>query len=56
MLLSDEIKSVATINGHEIVQDGVKFLKIQSISADFNLSKSRFKIKDLVNGRNLLGT
>lgn len=51
----NDIKSVATINGHEITQDGIKFLKIQSINADFNLSKSRFKIKDLVNGRNLLG-
>ena len=53
--LLDDIKSVATINGHEVMQEGIKFLKIQSIGADFHLGKSRFKIRDLINGRNLLG-
>lgn len=50
-----DIKSVATINGHEIVQDGIKFLKIQSIGADFALGKSRFKIRDVINKSSILG-
>uniref|UniRef100_A0A1B6E265 Haemolymph juvenile hormone binding protein n=1 Tax=Clastoptera arizonana TaxID=38151 RepID=A0A1B6E265_9HEMI len=49
------ITGLGKIYGVEVKKNGVSFMKTEKLGVDFRLGKSRFKIKDLINGNNVLG-
>ncbi|XP_049857354.1 circadian clock-controlled protein daywake-like [Schistocerca gregaria] len=50
-----DIAAVVRVFGKEVATDGEKFMRIDKLLVDFNLSKSRFRIKDFLNTGNVLG-
>lgn len=47
--------AVAKIHGKEVIQGGQKFMRTEKLLVDFDLGRSRFRIKDYVNGGSVLG-
>ncbi|BES97648.1 Haemolymph juvenile hormone Hypothetical protein protein (JHBP) [Nesidiocoris tenuis] len=43
------------IYGKEVIKNGVRFMKTEKLLVDFKLTKSKFKIKDHLNGHNVIG-
>ncbi|XP_018321059.1 circadian clock-controlled protein-like [Agrilus planipennis] len=51
-----DVNATAKIYGKEVVnKEGLKFMRIEKLNIDFDLDKSKFKIRDLINLGNLLG-
>ncbi|XP_044752566.1 circadian clock-controlled protein daywake-like [Coccinella septempunctata] len=51
-----DIDAAAKIYGKEIKnKEGVRFMKIDKMFVDFRFSKSRFRIKDIINHGNVIG-
>ena len=52
----DDIAAVTKILGKEVtLEDGNKYMRTERLLLDFNLGKSRFRIKDYLNDGNILG-
>lgn len=49
------ITGLGKIYGAEVKKNGVSFMKTEKLGVDFRIGNSRFKIKDLINGNNVLG-
>lgn len=49
------ITGIGKIYGVEVVKNDVVFMKTERLGVDFKLGKARFKIKDYINGNNVLG-
>ena len=53
---ADDIAAVTKILGKEVtLEDGNKYMRTEKLLLDFNLGKSRFRIKDYLNDGNILG-
>jgi len=53
--LFTNITGVGKIYGKEVIKNGVSFMKTERLGVDFKLGKSRFRIKDQINGNNVIG-
>lgn len=49
------ITGIGKIYGSEVIKNDVVFMKTDRLGVDFKLGKARFKIKDYINGNNVLG-
>ncbi|XP_014245600.1 circadian clock-controlled protein-like [Cimex lectularius] len=49
------ITGVGKIYGKEVVKSGIKFMKTEKLLVDFKLARSRFRIRDHLNGNNVIG-
>lgn len=50
-----DIAAIAQIYGKEVLKDGIRYMRIEKITADFHLKKSRFRIRDVINHGNIIG-
>ncbi|KAK9686892.1 hemolymph juvenile hormone binding protein (JHBP) [Popillia japonica] len=45
----------AKIYGKEILKNDVKYMRIERLTVDFKLAKSRFRVRDIINHGNIIG-
>nr|CAD7203963.1 unnamed protein product [Timema douglasi] len=50
-----DVTAVAKLHGKEVTMDDKKYMKVEKLLVDFTLGKSRFRIRDFLNGGNVLG-
>ncbi|XP_067014618.1 protein takeout [Anabrus simplex] len=50
-----DVAALAKIHGKEVVNNGTNYMKVDKLLVDFSLGKSRFRIRDHLNGGNVLG-
>lgn len=55
MNVSDNITGIGKLYGKEVKKNNVSFMKTERLGVDFKLASSKFKIKDYLNGNNVLG-
>lgn len=53
--VSDNITGIGKLYGKEVKKNNVSFMKTERLGVDFKLASSKFKIKDYLNGNNVLG-
>jgi len=53
---ADDITAVISLYGRNVARSDEKFMQIEKMGIDFHLGgKSRFRIKDIVNGNTVIG-
>nr|CAD7594824.1 unnamed protein product [Timema genevievae] len=50
-----DVTAVAKLHGKEVTMDDKKYMKVEKLLVDFTLGKSHFRIRDFLNGGNVLG-
>lgn len=55
-LVAVDVDGAARIFGKEFKNKEVRFMRIERMIVDFKLQKSRFRVRDVVNSGNIIGT
>lgn len=53
--ISANVAAIAKVYGKEFERDGIKFMAVDKLSADFKLKASRFKVRDTINHGSVIG-
>lgn len=53
--ISVDIAAIAKMYGKEYERDGIRYMAVERLLADFKLKTSRFKVRDTVNHGSVIG-